>query len=214
MSTVARPKCKYPNCIYSIETSLGWCRRHRRLLSDGLPLISVNPICKYPDCSSEIANSFTVRCAEHIGMCEVKDCPSLCTQPRPGTYNRFCGKHSARKRRGGAMDNTPHVPAREWRVHAHDGYVRRAVPGSKGSKKEFQHRVVMEEYLGRPLLLHENVHHINGIRHDNRIENLELWTTSQPRGQRVDQKIAWMIEFLADYGYSVIKDNGGSPSKA
>ena len=48
-----------------------------------------------------------------------------------------------------------------------------------------------------PLIPHENV---NGDRLDNRIENLELWTTSQPSGQRVEDKIAWAKEFLAEYG--------------
>ena len=46
----------------------------------------------------------------------------------------------------------------------------------------------MEQILGRYLLHEENVHHINGVRDDNRPENLELWNTSQPSGQRVAEQ--------------------------
>lgn len=75
---------------------------------------------------------------------------------------------------------------------------------AKGRIRE--HVFIMSEHLGRPMKKGENIHHLNGDRLDNRIENLELWTRPQPPGQRVEDKIKWGIEFLTGYGYKVIKE--------
>jgi hypothetical protein len=70
----------------------------------------------------------------------------------------------------------------------------------------YEHQIVMEEILGRELFEHERIHHKNGVRDDNRRENLELWSISQPPGQRVEDKLEHYIEFVRQYGYKVSKE--------
>lgn len=90
--------------------------------------------------------------------------------------------------------------AREGYYMDGQGYIARMrrVRGKRISER--QHRVVMERILGRPLRKGENVHHVNGCRWDNSPENLELWVTAQPAGQRPADLLAYAHAIIELYG--------------
>ena len=115
--------------------------------------------------------------------------------------NGFCSSHRARWLRNASL--TAPLLRREkipvGTIHRDSqGYSRIKLAGGKQGWTSLS-RHLMAKHLGRPLLKHEDVHHINGIRDDNRTENLELWTSSHPRGQRVADKLIWAREILETY---------------
>jgi hypothetical protein len=81
------------------------------------------------------------------------------------------------------------------------GYIQVLDPAStEGTAKYIlEHTLVMEQYLGRKLFPWERVHHLNGVKDDNRIENFELWASWHPSGQRVTDLVSWAKEVLQTY---------------
>lgn len=112
------------------------------------------------------------------------------------------------RRLAGIPEDTPLLYApRGSGTTDNNGYrviTKKGHPNCKSKKGHiFEHTFVMSEHLGRPLMNGETVHHINGQRNDNRVENLEIWHRSHPPGQRLNEKIEWAIKFLEEYGFDV-----------
>lgn len=142
---------------------------------------------------------------------------ACCSVPgcaRPVASRGLCQPHRQRLLTNGVVD--PDTPLREappGTGFVRDGYRSVPVPPEDrwltgGRTPEAEHRLVMARALGRPLRGDESVHHRNGDRGDNRVENLELWSRFQPTGARVADKLTFAFELIRRYDPEAVRTLG------
>ena len=169
-------KCSFEPCIRKVYAK-ELCQSHYKMNLRGEPLRPLKP-----------------REGARLATCTFDGCE------KPHKGNNYCSGHNYQLKKHGKVWPIKYNKPGEWgEWYLREGYrIRsRSVNGVRQEQRE--HRYLMELKLGRKLLPEENVHHKNGVRSDNRMENLELWTTSQPSGQRVEDKIEWAKEILQKY---------------
>lgn len=168
---------------------LGYCCAHyRRVRTHGDPRADV-PV-------GERRNPYGSK------TCSVDDC-SL-----PLYAKTLCKPHYVRAANNEG-DPRPETPLAGYGYLNSDGYRIIYVPGGHPNATRHgaiqEHRFVMSEKLGRPLAPNESVHHRNGIKDDNRIENLELWVSGHPAGQRAEDRVVDAIELLQEYAPHLLR---------
>lgn len=137
--------------------------------------------------------------------------PTICIADgcdrKAGTLS-LCTLHYQRKKSGKPFSDPAHGTIE--RSPGSDGYINLRVPlGTPGSWRRspnasysymLEHRYVMQEFIGRPLATAETVHHRDGNRSNNAIENLELRTGAHGKGITVFDGAEVHIDFLLQYG--------------
>jgi endogenous inhibitor of DNA gyrase (YacG/DUF329 family) len=192
-----RPICSEENCPNVVHAG-GLCSKHYRharatrkelfcARTHCTKLVFADGLCRsHYDKRRRLDDQADLR---NRRACAVEGCE------RPWVSGDYCALHYQRVRLTGEPG-----PADPLRAAAGQGYITEA--GYRvitvNGRGVLEHRVIMERMLGRPLQPFESPHHKNGIRHDNRPENLELWTKPQPAGQRAEDLVEWVVKFYPD----------------
>jgi hypothetical protein len=183
----ARSHCEVPGCE-NLSQGRGLCGPHKKRLQ------------KYGNVRADVPIGAGRLMPKKIRSCSIDGCESRAAS------RGWCNRHLRLASVYGDPLAGPKDRARTDRRITTDGYVvvyRPSHPNANSKGDILEHRLIMSESLGRPLLLGENVHHKNGVKTDNRPDNLELWVRLQPAGQRVTDLPDWADEIIGRYRPSV-----------